>query len=130
MVGNYRPGKNMQKPNGMTGKRSELLEQTVKGELKAQHLIRVTLADRIYEKMRYNKASGASQFISQVGSGYVYGTSGTPLDPALQLYRLSVVLEGLGLPEEHRLIKELRRVKNFEYPPVQVNDLSLLLESR
>lgn len=129
MRASYMSRKSIRGPNGMTGKRSELLRQVL-GEKLGNKPNKSVLASETYEEMGYGSASSASQFIAHVASGYVYGTCGTPLNPTLQLYRLSVVLENLGLPEEDRLIKELRKIRGFEYPPVLNNDISLILEAR
>jgi hypothetical protein len=126
----YHQGRNLPLPTKLTGKRSELLGKTFEEEFKAQQLKLGALAERVYERLGYSSASGSTQLISQLRYGYVYGTPGTPQCPELQLYRLSVMLEELGLPEEHKLIRELRRIRCFEYPPVQNEGITKLLEDR
>ena len=127
---NYYQKRNLPKPSRLTGKRSELLGQILEEEVKAQQLKLCVLAERIYGRIGYSSASSSAQFISQLRAGYIFGTPGTPQFPELQLYRLSVVLDELDLPEEHRLIRELRKIRGFEYPPVLSDDISLILEGK
>ncbi|MEK6819402.1 MAG: hypothetical protein AABY10_05725 [Nanoarchaeota archaeon] len=76
------------------------------------------LADILHQVLEYGSSVSAADYISAVGRGLVYGTTGTPNDPEKSLRRLSVLLYFLQFEPSGPEIVYLNTIDSrFTYPP-------------
>ena len=102
----------------------DLLKRAVNTAMRDGEITMASLGRKLFKQLGYPAPASVYPYLDLVRRGYIYGTiSWNPKNPPKQLDRLAILLQELGFPENHDLIKEIKEFEPlfFTYPPEKVD---------